>query len=60
MVYLAISDVKAIRAFAKGRPLALQVACFHVWNANTSGGSLAGALEKASEDLKGYLHAEWD
>lgn len=50
---------RAIKAFSKGLPLALQVACFHVFEANANGGSLADALQKAEEDLKGYLHPKW-
>lgn len=46
---------EAIGAFAKGRPLALQVACYHVSNANRSGCSLTIALQKATEDFKAYL-----
>ncbi len=45
----------AILAFAKGYPLALQVACFHVLQAKESGESLAAAMQKAEDEMKAYL-----
>jgi hypothetical protein len=44
----------AILAFAKGHPLALQVGCFHMLQANLSGESLAAALHKAADDMPGW------
>lgn len=52
------AEKEAIRAFSKGYPLALQVACFHVVNCKRSGVPLARAMEQAMEDLKSYWHSE--
>jgi V8-like Glu-specific endopeptidase len=45
--------------FAKGHPLALQVACFHVVKARISGIAVATALQKAAKELKAYLPSDW-
>jgi len=45
----------AILTFAKGHPLALQVACFHVVEAKQNGEELAVAIQKAMDDMKALL-----
>lgn len=45
----------AILDFAKGHPLALQVACFHVLESKQKEGSLTAALREATDDLKCHL-----
>jgi hypothetical protein len=53
-------DEKAeILAFAKGHPLALQVACFSVLIAKRNGDSLANALAMAYDDMKVRLPGGW-
>jgi hypothetical protein len=49
-----VAEKEAIRAFAKGYPLALQVACLHVVDSRTNGFPLDVALQKAADDLKSY------
>jgi class 3 adenylate cyclase len=49
----------AILSFAKGHPLALQVACFHVLDAKHRGESLAVAMRRAEEEMKGLLPTGW-
>jgi hypothetical protein len=44
-----------IRRFAKGHPLALQVASFHVLEARRKGASLAAATRRANDDMQAYL-----
>jgi hypothetical protein len=46
---------EAIRAFAKGQPLALQLGCFHVLEARQNGESIPFALARADEEMKGML-----
>jgi len=41
--------------FAKGHPLALQVACFHVLEAKQGGEDLFAAMQKAADDMKAHL-----
>lgn len=53
-----VAEKEAIRNFAKGYPLALQVACLHVINSKTSGFSLDVALQNAVEDLRSYSPSE--
>jgi AAA+ ATPase superfamily predicted ATPase len=48
-------EKKMILDFAKGYPLALQVACFHVVEERTNGGSLLTAMRKAAEEMRNYL-----
>ena len=45
----------AILDFAKGHPLALQVACFHVLEAKQSGESLIITMRKAADDIGTHL-----
>jgi class 3 adenylate cyclase len=45
----------AILEFAKGRPLALQVACFHMLEAKQNGDSLTAALRQAADDMDAHL-----
>lgn len=45
-------EEKAILDFAKGYPLALQVACFHMLQAK---GSLLTAIQRAEEDMEAHL-----
>jgi class 3 adenylate cyclase len=45
--------------FAKGHPLALQVACFHILEAKQDGATLAAALQKAADDMKAHLPDGW-
>ncbi len=45
----------AIRTFAKGHPLALQIACFHVVEAKQNSEELAVAIQKATDDMKALL-----
>jgi uncharacterized protein len=49
----------AILEFAKGHPLALQVACFHVLEAKQNSNSLTAALRKASDDMDAHLPGGW-
>lgn len=44
-----------ILGFAEGRPLALQVACFHLLEAKQNGESLSAAMRKAGDDLRANL-----
>ncbi|MFL6209921.1 MAG: adenylate/guanylate cyclase domain-containing protein [Pyrinomonadaceae bacterium] len=48
-----------ILEFAKGHPLALQVACFHVLEAKQTGDSLTAALRQASDDMDAHLPGGW-
>ena len=52
-------EKKVIRDFAKGHPLALQVACYYVVKAKMRGTSLAIALQDAAKDMKAYLPPGW-
>lgn len=45
----------AILTFAKGHPLALQVACFHVLEAKKSGEPLTVAMQKAADEMKALV-----
>lgn len=49
----------AILALAKGHPLALQLACFHVLHAKKNGESLKAAMQRAADDAKAHLPAGW-
>lgn len=49
----------AILDFAKGNPLALQVACFHLLEAKQHDGTLIVALQKATDDMKAHLPDGW-
>ncbi len=49
----------AVVEFAKGHPLALQVACFHVIEAKESGESLTTAMRKAADDMSNHIPAGW-
>jgi uncharacterized protein len=48
-----------ILTFAKGHPLALQVACFHVIEAKGSGASLVAAIQKSADDMKAHMPDGW-
>jgi hypothetical protein len=50
---------EAILTFAKGHPLALQIACFHVLDAKESLLSLISAIEYAANDMKALLPNGW-
>ncbi len=51
---------RAILDFAKGHPLALQVACFHVLEAKDGGGaSLPAAIQKAADEMKVLVPDGW-
>lgn len=50
-----LEERKAILEFAKGHPLALQVACFHVLEARVSGDLLITAIQKATDDMRAHL-----
>jgi len=52
-------EKEAILEFAKGHPLALQIACFHVLEAKGSGESLAAAMRKAADDMRAHLPTGW-
>jgi hypothetical protein len=45
----------AILTFAKGNPLALQVACFHVVKTKQNGEKLPVAMQKAMDDMRVQL-----
>jgi class 3 adenylate cyclase len=46
---------RAILDFAKGHPLALQVACFHVLESNGGGTTLTAAIQQAADEMKVLL-----
>jgi class 3 adenylate cyclase len=50
-----VEERKAILEFAKGHPLALQVACFHVLEARVSGDLLIAAVQRATDDMRAQL-----
>lgn len=50
---------RAILDFAKGHPLALQVACFHVLEAKGGGASLVAAIQQAADEMKVLLPVGW-
>ena len=52
-------EKKKILKFAKGHPLALQVACFHVIEAKENSDGLTAALQRAAHDMKAHLPDEW-
>jgi len=45
---------KVILEFARGNPLALQVACFHVSDAKNSGETLQVAMQRVVEEMQNY------
>ena len=45
----------AILEFAKGQPLALQVACFHVLQAKQNGDTLTVAMQASAADMNSHL-----
>jgi uncharacterized protein len=49
------AEKDVILDFAKGHPLALQVACFHVLEAKQTNGELTVAMQKAADDMKAHL-----
>jgi hypothetical protein len=51
-------EKRKILAFAKGHPLALQVACARVYDAKENHVRLADALSAAREEMCGYI-PEW-
>ena len=50
---------RAILDFAKGYPLAFQVACFHVLTSEENGVSLMAAVRRAEDDMRGHLPTGW-
>jgi class 3 adenylate cyclase len=50
---------RAILDFAKGHPLALQVACFHVLEAKGGSASLPAAIQQAADEMKVLLPDGW-
>jgi class 3 adenylate cyclase len=50
---------KAILAFAKGHPLALQVSCFHTLEARENGDGLATAIQMSADEMKALLPDGW-
>ncbi|HZT59690.1 MAG TPA: adenylate/guanylate cyclase domain-containing protein [Pyrinomonadaceae bacterium] len=50
---------RAILDFAKGHPLALQVACFHVLEAKEDGTTLLAALRQVADDMKAHIPVAW-
>lgn len=50
---------RAILEFAKGHPLALQVACFHMLEAKQHGESLIAAVQKSADDMNSHLPSGW-
>jgi class 3 adenylate cyclase len=52
-------EKRTILEFAKGHPLALQVACFHVIEERTNGGSLMTAMRKAADEMRNHLPYGW-
>ena len=48
-------EKEEILGFAKGHPLALQVACYYVLEARKKGESLSSSLQKAAEEMKATL-----
>jgi class 3 adenylate cyclase len=49
----------AILKFAKGHPLALQVACYYVFEAKLNGSALAAAIREARDEMKGLVRNGW-
>jgi uncharacterized protein len=49
----------AILKFAKGHPLAMQVACYYVLEARRKGATLATAIRDARDEMKGLLRNGW-
>ena len=54
-----LGEKTAILDFAKGHPLALQVACFHALEAKQNGDSLTAVMQKATDDMKAHLPGGW-
>jgi class 3 adenylate cyclase len=52
-------EKKAILEFAKGHPLALQVACSNVLDAREDGASLVVTIQKSYDDMKVHLPQGW-
>lgn len=50
---------RAILDFAKGHPLALQVACFHVLESKGGGASLTAAIQQAADEMKVLIPDGW-
>ena len=48
-----------ILAFAKGHPLTLQVACYHVLEAKECGESLVTAMRQAEDNMRAHLPTGW-
>ena len=49
----------AILEFAKGQPLALQVACFHILEAKQKNDTLTAALRKSEDEMSVLLPSGW-
>lgn len=52
---LSQEEQAAILAFAKGYPLALQVAAFHLLEAKENGDGLAVAMQRADDDMRAHI-----
>lgn len=52
-------EQETILAFAKGHPLALQVACAYVLEARENGQSLVATLRQAEDDMRAHLPTGW-
>jgi len=52
-------EKQAILEFAKGNPLALQVASFQVAEERAQGGTLHTAIRQADDDMRHYLPNRW-
>lgn len=48
-------EAASILKFAAGRPLALQIACFHVLETRENGNNLKIAMRRAAEDIQGVI-----
>jgi class 3 adenylate cyclase len=49
----------AILDFAKGHPLALQLACFNILESKQDGTSLFAAIRKSDDDMKAHMPQGW-
>jgi len=52
-------EKRAILDYAKGHPLALQVACFRVLEAKENGRGLVAAMQEAADEMKATLPDGW-
>jgi class 3 adenylate cyclase len=56
---LTAEERSAILDFAKGHPLALQIACFHVLEARQNAGGLIAAIQESADDMNAHLRGRW-